>query len=231
MTTAALLRRGVLLGSIGIALVSCWVEEKVPVSPTEPAPEPEQTGIEGDVTIRSQFDLDLLISRGGSSLITGNLTVSHSLLVNLRGLQGLTSVGGWVFINQNAALTSLEGLNNLASLWGLTISDNESLTGLEGLEGLTSVGRNLTIGGNTALTSLEGLNSLTTVGGLLTITRSEALTSLEGLNNLAIVGGLVTITRNEALTSLEGLDNLNRVWGLTISRNEALTTLQDLAAC
>ena len=123
-------------------------------------------------------------------------------LASLEGLDSLYSVGSRLFIGRNPALTDLEGLNNLTSVWGLTISDNQSLTRLEGLEGLTSVESRLFIGQNPALTSLEGLNNLTSVGGDLSIVDNPVLptSSAQALADRLVTGGFtgeITIENNQ----------------------------------
>ena len=86
--------------------------------------------LEGDFTIRSQEDLDGLVAMEGSSVsITGDLKVEESPLVTLADLEHLTSIGGNLWISNNAALTSLAGLENITSIGGsLWISGNAALT-------------------------------------------------------------------------------------------------------
>merc|ERR1711937_62347 len=69
---------------------------------------------------------------GSGGLFEGDVKIGESV-TSLKGLEGLTSVGG--------------------DLW---IRDNDQLTSLAGLEGLTSVGGALYISGNSQLTSLDG---------------------------------------------------------------------------
>lgn len=61
------------------------------------------------------------------------------LLTNLDALRGVTFIGE-LYISANAALTNLEGLNDLESIGSrLTIADNARLENLDGLVGLTSI--------------------------------------------------------------------------------------------
>ena len=151
----------------------------------------DSTVLEGDFSVRSQEDLDLLAALGGDSFgITGDLSVEGSPFTTLEALENLTSIGGNLSIGSfgagNAELTSLAGLENLASIGGyLSLFGNASLTSLSGLEGVTSIG-----------------------GGLFI--RNTSLTSLSGLENVSGIGGPVNVVNNDALTSLSGLDNLDR---------------------
>ena len=93
-----------------------------------------------------------------------------------------------MYIGYNNSLSSLTGLDALASVGGvLTVSSNsELLRSLTGLENLTSVG-GIVLYNNTALTSLTSLNALSSVGGYIQIFSNSALTSLTGLEILLLL--------------------------------------------
>ena len=112
----------------------------------------------GDYTIDLTNSSGDIAALSGCTEITGNLIIDDSTLVNLTGLENLTSVGG-----------------NLEIIW------NNLLTSLTGLDNLTSVGGNLTISVIHFLTSLSALSNLTGVGGDLYIYDSPLLTSLSGI--------------------------------------------------
>lgn len=161
--------------------------------------------------------------------VTGNLTIYYTnVITDLNGLN-ISSVGGNININQNAALTNLAGLENLTSVGGdIYISYNSSLTNLEALESLAAV-NNIWIGASPGLTNLSGLESLTSVSGDIEIGGNAALTNLVGLQNLTSVGGYLSISMNDALTNLEGLEGLTTITGnLYISNNHVLTDLHGL---
>merc|ERR1712188_174835 len=151
----------------------------------------------------------IILENGG--VFEGGVEIGENV-TSLKGLEGLTSVGGDLQIGGdpvllslgydnvgggNPQLTSLAGLEGLTSVGGgITISDNAQLTSLAGLEGLTSVGGDLYIGINAQLTSLAGLEGLTSVGGYLSIGVNAQLTSLAALEGLASVGGSFDIFDN-----------------------------------
>src|SRR5690606_37323692 len=185
----------------------------------------------GDVILNSQTEVDAFATNyPNCTEISGSLQISGSDITDLSPLSNLTSVGGYLQINDNSNLTNLDGLSNLTSVGGnLYISANSSLTNLYGLNNLTSVGVNLYIVSNSNLTSLDGLSNLTSVGGHLTINNNSSLTNLDGLNNLTSVGGHLTINSNSSLTNLDGLSNLTSVGGyLYIQSNSSLTDISGL---
>jgi len=62
---------------------------------------------------------------------------SNNSLINLDGLNNVTSIGGGLTINYNSTITNLEGLNNLTTIGGSIFIDNNS--GLITLEGLDNI--------------------------------------------------------------------------------------------
>src|SRR5690606_40148623 len=79
----------------------------------------------------------------------------------LSGLENLSSVGGFLVINSNAALATLSGLENLSSVGGvLRIYDNAALATLSGLDNLNSIGGFLDINNNAALTNINGIQNI-----------------------------------------------------------------------
>ena len=159
--------------------------------------------------------------------IEGGMTIIGSDITNLNGLNVLTSIGGYLWIDDNAALTSLTGLENITSIGGdLVIYANNALTSLTGLENLTSIGGVLDITYNSALTSLTGLESLTSIDSSLYVKENSSLTNLTGLEGVTTIRGGIEVSLNNALTSLTGLENITSIWGaLYISDNAALTSL------
>jgi len=154
---------------------------------------------------------------------------NNAALTSLRGLDSLTSIGRDLSLFNNASLTSLNGLNNLISIGELYVSYCTSLTSLSSLERLTTVGNNLFIDNIPALTSLSGLDSLNFVGGTLLLYRNVELKNVDALGNLTSVGGVLDLGYNDALTSLGGLSNLTSVGGgLSVYYNSSLTSLSGL---
>jgi hypothetical protein len=112
--------------------------------------------------------------------ITGSLTIEHTALTSLTGLENLTSVG-WDFrgliIWRNDALASLSGLNNLTSVGGdLYIGENNALTNLCALYDTNFAGDELSIYENTLL-------SMETAYALETQLRSNGFTGTADIFN------------------------------------------------
>ena len=98
---------------------------------------------------------------------------------DIAALTGYTSISGDMNIHESSS-TDLSELVCLTSVGGdLSLEDNDALTSLEGLSALTSVGVDLEIFGNHALTSLDGLSALTSVGDNLWIDQNSVLPDCE----------------------------------------------------
>jgi hypothetical protein len=100
--------------------------------------------------------------------LMGDVKIKGDDIINLNGLNGVTSIGYLSFGDRdpytgggNPLLTSLTGLDSLKLIdGGLAIENNATLTNLTALKNLTSVGRYLEILNNIALNSLVGLENV-----------------------------------------------------------------------
>jgi len=165
----------------------------------------------GNYYFASQADVDNFQAYYPDCMeLEGDVTICGNDIMNLNGLNAFTSFGGSLKISNNYALINLTGLENLTSGGYLSIYGNTALINLTGLEGLSSV-ESLNIGiptkmggsGNPSLTSLTGLEGLTTIdGGTLVIMYNQLLSSLTGLDN--VEAGSITdlrIYNNGALSN------------------------------
>ena len=77
-------------------------------------------------------------------------------------------------------IINLDALINLEEVGALAIQDNAALTNVDGLSSLTSIAGYLNMNYNAALTNLDGLLNLIEVG-TIQITFNPALINLDGL--------------------------------------------------
>ncbi len=185
----------------------------------------------GDYEILNTRDIDELRQRGGEAYtIGGSLLIFGSAVEDLSGLGNLTGIGRSLEIRFNTRLTSLRGLEGLASVGdsltdtGLRVSplENPSNKSLHVIEGLI-------VTDNPALASLLGLDSLQFVGGGLSLIFNETLTSLDHLGNLTRVRGSVDVIANPMLAGLTGLQRLERIEGyLEVGGNPLISDLRGL---
>jgi len=187
------------------------------------------------ITFSSQAQIDSFQSDyPNCTEIEGDVEINGNDIINLNGLNVITSIGGNLQIQGNIALISLTGLDNVNSIGDyLSIYNNDALISLTGLDNVNSIGGELYVYNNDALISLTGLGNVASIGGNLIFFWNLALTSLTGLDNLTSISGDLSICNNDALTSLTGLDNLDAgsISNLTITGNSSLTTCDVESLC
>jgi len=193
----------------------------------------DDVSIEMNQSLQNFCGLGHLESIGGSLKILGN----HAL-VDLKGLENLHSVGKDIDIGSdsegNAMLSSLDGMQGLTTLPGyLRIQSNDRLLSLEGLDNLISIRGDLTISYNDSLLSLSGLGSLESIEGSFAIHSNQRLASLEALSSLADLGPSLFIQLNPSLVTLAGLDQIeaSTLGYLNISLNNALSACDVAGIC
>ncbi|WP_344923821.1 cadherin repeat domain-containing protein [Aquimarina addita] len=72
--------------------------------------------------------------------LTGNIKIlANESLLNIDALQSITSVDGSIFVENNLKLESIKGLLHIERLNRLLINNNDALTSLNGLDNLSSV--------------------------------------------------------------------------------------------
>jgi hypothetical protein len=133
------------------------------------------------------YDLPELRDLRGSALADLSVArlgaVDIELCPKLRsfaGLDGVTEMQEWLWIQENTALVSLAGLDHLAHVDGFVLIFNTPvLADLNGLAQLRSVEGNLTIEFDNALTSLAGLDALGVVGGAIRLSNLAGVSAEE----------------------------------------------------
>ncbi|MCB0453640.1 MAG: T9SS type A sorting domain-containing protein, partial [Aequorivita sp.] len=140
-------------------------------------------------------------------------------LTSLEGLENLDSVYYYFDILDNNSLQNLNGLNNLTQVDGDLNILNTHLLNLNGLNNLHSVSQTLTIRNN-FLEDLSGLEGLTEIGEYLYIQSNPFLQNLDGLHNLTNVESYVGLDGNFTLNSIDGLNELGPVhFGISQNQN------------
>jgi len=169
--------------------------------------------IENNTALLNLDGLEKITSVGGYIEIIGN-----GSMTNLNGLQYLTSVGEWISIINNASLVNIDGFPNLVTVNGYEIRAEH--------EDIVLERRGLNISGNTSMTNINGFNQLEYVGGDLSICQNNSLDHIDGFLELNSVRGGINISNNKVLNFLDGFNKLTSVAiYLTISGNDSLPNL------
>ena len=153
-------------------------------------------------TRQTQID-SFQISCPNCNVIEGDVTIPEGSVTHVNRLNILTCIGGNLSIENNTKLRNLSGLKNITSIGGFLSIENSELPNLDGLENLASIGGNLSIVGNNSLSDLIDSDKLVSVGGYLAICENHGLNSLIGLENLNTIGGDLVIIYNSFLSSCD----------------------------
>jgi len=189
---------------------------------------PGCTAIEGDVEING----DNIINLNGLNIISSmekDLVIGYNpKLKNLNGLESLSVVEGNLIIYSCDSIVSFEGLINLIEIGGkIFLDDNPQFVNFSGLENLTTIGDDLFVQ-YTNLESFIGLDNLETIGVDLNVFSNPSLTTFEGMNNLETIGGFLRIYDNTSLISLQDLSSLTSTKGFAVAYNTSLTSVSGL---
>ncbi len=159
-----------------------------------------------------------------------DLIIDGSDITDLSPLSSITTVNGYLTINNNVNLTNLNGLHNIGSVAEyLSISNNSALSNLNGFGNLLSIGGNVEINNNALLQNLDGINNLESIGGNLIFNQNPSLNSFTGLESLISIEDDLEITENNSLVSFQGLSNLSSInQSFIVSNNEQLTNFDGL---
>jgi hypothetical protein len=149
-------------------------------------------------------------------------------LKSLEGLRNLQQVSGLLWLVDNPAIGTLQGLRNLtyANAVHITRMKVPDLTGLEQLE--IGDGGELRVEECAALVSLNGLSPEPISLGTLTVNACPKLTNLEGLETIQDVSFVLEISNNSRLAKLSGLEHLKGASRFSIVDNSVLESLAAL---
>jgi len=195
---------------------------------------PGCTTIEGSVFINGS-DITHIDSLYTIQVIEDSLGIYYSFLVDLSGLENLTSIGDYVGFFYNNSLESVEALSGASQLSGLTfIFQNQSLLSYQGLAGIIETSESILLANNSV--SSLGLLDIDSIQGHFSIQNHTVLGSLSGIQNLKYVGGSFGLNNNPQLFTLEGLNDLDYIGGsfsisgIQISNLDPLESLNSVGA-
>ncbi|MDD9938569.1 MAG: hypothetical protein OXT09_33475, partial [Myxococcales bacterium] len=137
--------------------------------------------------------------------ITGDLDFSGTDLLNVDGLEGLTTIGGRLYFWNNDQMSQIDALSSLTSVGGdLYLQSNDAITSMSGLSAVQTVGGYVRVYSNSLLGDVD-LAALATVGDYFYVYNCNNVANLDSLSNLATVDNYLYIYSNTGLTNIDGL--------------------------
>ena len=168
---------------------------------------PSLTRIDGEFSVHGMPELTDLSGFSQLQAINGYLRGLFDVpqITDLQDLTSLTTLGGIYLID--ASLESLKGLEQIQETELVFLYVNEHLSSMEGLDNLASVGYYFFVGANPGLQSLQGMENLSEVLDSAIIAGNDQLTdfcALERFVNSGTPNGL-SIRSNEYNPTLQDL--------------------------
>ncbi len=187
------------------------------------------TIIVGDLRMYQNKTLVNLTGLNNLTSVTNFVLYHNTALTNLDALSNLTTINGNLYISENDELQNLDGLSNLTTLGGFNIENSSKVNNLNFLSNITSLTGDLRITGTDALTNYNGLSNITSIGGDLNL-QSNNFTNIDMFSNLTTVGRTINFYGNNSLENFDGFSSLTSIGkDLWISDNLALTNVDGLS--
>ena len=184
------------------------------------------------VTITSQADLDFYETNyPDCEVIDGDVQITSSNVTNLNAFNKIRQIKGSLTISNNDALADITSLASLTQIDDyVRIQNNVALLSLNGLQNVKKINGDFFYLENSPLvTDLNGLSGLDSIDGIFQIWAMDGINDLDGLQNLKYINGTFAVFLNSSLTSFEGLNSLATITDdLRIYENPVLTSILDL---
>ncbi|WP_271784960.1 T9SS type A sorting domain-containing protein [Aquimarina algiphila] len=179
---------------------------------------------EGDLVLSSQEEIDNF----NYCEITGSLIIKESVTNNITDLSNLSKLeilGLDLKIDSNAALTTINGFENLTSIRIIDIRDNPSLVNVQGFTKLTKLDSFVAFR-NDSLENIEGLSKIKTLRDFKIVVSN--VSNLPDLSNLQSIRGDLNLdgTKINDLSALQSLQNIGNIF---LFRNSLLDNIDGLS--
>jgi hypothetical protein len=178
----------------------------------------------GNLTLSTQAEVDAFKCRE----VSGSLTISGEDIVDLGPLSRLQTIGSYLSISDNTALTSVvDAFPSLTTVGGgIFVYYNPDLVKFSAFDALPETGDNIDFWYNDSLARILGFGSLQTAGWSLEFGGNPNLVSIPGFESLQTISSSLFILDNPRLPSITGFDALQYVdWSFDIVGNGSLDSV------
>ena len=178
----------------------------------------------GNLTLSTQAEVDASKCRE----VGGSLTISGEDIVDLGPLSRLRTIGSYLSISDNTALTNVvDAFPSLTAVGGgIFVYYNPNLVIFSGLDALPETGDNIDFWFNDSLARVLGFSALQTAGWSLEFGGNPNLVSIPGFESLQTISSSLFILDNPRLPSITGFDALQYVdWSFDIVGNGSLDSV------
>ena len=136
---------------------------------------------------------------------------NNDALISLQGFENVTYIGTFI-VSFDQSLEQLPDFGNLDSIYSIEINNAEQLLQVPSF-GNATWAHDIKVLLNTALVNLDGWQHFTTVEDRLQVSHGDNMIDFTGLNNITSVGGNAYFGYSVNQLSMNGLNNLTSVGG------------------
>ena len=188
--------------------------------------------IQGSLSIKASSKIDL--SQCLIQQVTEDVLIKNTDLkaLNENTLPNLDSIGRMLLVEQNNALTSINGFNKLKYVGSIKIRLNPKLSNIHGFNALTQLHSDLEILNNDAFnpqSSKAIFEKLNQINGSLLLVGNNTMQNLPMLPQLKDIQQNLHVENNNLLKELSGIEALRRIDGdLIIKDHPHLNAINSL---
>ncbi|SRX55591.1 cadherin repeat domain-containing protein [Aequorivita sp. CIP111184] len=168
------------------------------------------------------------------NFILGQIAIyTNPSLESIKGFENIISIPG-IFISNNEVLTDVSGLSQITQIeYNFQIILCPALPDIDWLQNLTEIGNGISLIGCNSIRNINALSNLrnfTDAYGSIRIQNNTSLENLDGLQYFSDDIAFLDIIGNTALQNIQGLENIGVFQELAINNNESLQSLDGLGA-
>jgi hypothetical protein len=139
--------------------------------------------------------------------------VSGTSLASLAGLDGVTTVGGNLYVAYNDQLASIAALGHVTTIAGDVTIGTTPVGSLDGLAGVTDIGGDLALLDLPKIATLAPLAGLVSVGSDLRVEILTSLTDASALGDVAVHAGYCSFSNDSMLPACQAKAILDQLVG------------------
>jgi hypothetical protein len=142
--------------------------------------------------------LNLTDVSGFSALETigQDFRIVKTKLANVNSFGKLKTIGQaanrFINVQGNPNLVDFKGFTSLTAVYGIYVAQNDALTSVDGLSGITSLPGGIIISGNKVLTNINGVSNVVGNCNDINVSENTILRNLCGLTKIANGGGTIS---------------------------------------
>ncbi|NPD44465.1 MULTISPECIES: T9SS type A sorting domain-containing protein [unclassified Lentimicrobium] len=175
------------------------------------------------ITFSSQEQVDQFpINYPECSIIEGSLIISGDNIVNLDSLYQITEIEGDLQVNNCHELTSVSGLSNIESVYGINFFNIKRLKDIDCFGKITSLQGELELMSTDSILNISSFQNITSIGGGFRVSGTKILEDLSAFQNLETIQSSFVFSSNDLIKEVSGFNQTDSLFLIYIGSNKSL---------